>query len=323
MNGLGLTRARMLSLASAGAFAAVVPSARADAQVTPPDLRVGSALIEAQAEAHYAFDTGIFKKRNLNVDIVTSNNGAASSAAVAGGDLQIAATSLIGLAQAYNRGLPFQIVAAGAIFDSRFPSSGLFVAPSSKVEDPKELNGKTIGVGTLKGLDQLLVSVLVDQRGGDSSTLKFVELKPVTTLDALLSGRVDAAHMDNPEYSLAKGQARLIGDGEATVAKTFVGTATFVETVWFATRDWLTANAETARRFRDAIYEAGDWAMANPERAGTFLQQDLKLSTARAAIRFASKQNSTPASYQPLLNAAAKYNFAGAVNASDLLWQGH
>jgi NitT/TauT family transport system substrate-binding protein len=306
----------MLSLTSAGALAALVPALRADAQVAPPPaLRVGSGLIEAQAEAHYALDTGLFKKQNLTIEIVTSNNGAASAAAVAGGDLQIAATSLIGLAQAYNRGLPFQILAAGAIYDSRFPSSGLLVAPSSPVTDPKELNGKTIGVGTLKGLDQLLVSYLIDSRGGDSSSLKFVELKPVTMLDALLSGRIDAAQMDNPEYSRAKGQARLIGDGEAAVGKTYV------ETVWFATRDWLAANADTGRRFRDAIYDAGDWAMANPDAAGALLQQDLKLSTARAATRFSSKRNATLASYKSLLDVAAKYNFINAVNASDLVWK--
>jgi NitT/TauT family transport system substrate-binding protein len=274
-------------------------------------------LIEAQAQAHYAYDQGIFKAHGLDVDVQTNNNGAANSAAVASGDLQIAATSTISVAQAFNRGLPFVVIAPGGIHDSRYPGSGAFVAPDSKIQTPKDLNGKTIAVATAKGLDQLLASALVDKHGGDSSTLKFVELKPVTMVDALLANRVDAAYMDDPEYSNAKARARLIGDGEAAVGDAFV------ETVWFTTKDWLAKNPDAARRFRDAIYDAGDWAMANPDRAGVLLQQDLKVTQTRGSQRFATRANTTMASYQVLLDAAAKYSLIPATKASDLLWQPH
>jgi NitT/TauT family transport system substrate-binding protein len=305
------TRGRFLASSSAAALAALACPAIGAAAVP---LRVGSALIEAQAQAHYALDMGFFKANNLDVEVVTSNNGAASAAAVAGGDLQIAVTSVLGLAQAVNRGLPFSIIAPGGIHDSRYPGSGLFVAANSAVQSPKDLNGKTIGVGTLKGLDQLMTCVLIDKVGGDASSLKFLELKPVSMVDTLESGRVDAAFIDNPEYSFAKGRARLIGDGEDALAKSFV------ETVWFANRDWLAKNADTARRFREAIYAAGSWAMANPEPAGAVLVRDLKVQYPKASVRFADRHSITTESYQVLLNAGTKYSYIPPTKAEDLLW---
>jgi NitT/TauT family transport system substrate-binding protein len=308
-----LSRARMLACSAAVPLSAALRPLAGLAQ-SDPSLRVGSALIEAAAQAHYAADMGIFKANKLDVEVVPNNNGAASAAAVAGGDLQIAVISLVGFVLAANRGLPFLIVAPGGISDAGYPGSGLVVAQNSKLESPKDVNGKTVGVSALRGLDQMLTSVLVDKRGGDATTLKFVEVKPASMLDALDAGRIDAAYMDNPEFSVAKSRARVLGLGEPEVAKSFV------LTVWFAKRDWLANNPETAHRFQDAIYAAGAWSMANPDRAGALLQQDLKSNQSRASQRFALKKSTTLNSYQALLDVAAKYGFIAPTNAKDLLW---
>ena len=307
------SRARFLASSAALAAAGFGTLHAADAQTAVP-LRVGSGLIEPHMQAHYAYDMGFFKKHGLDVEVQTMANGSASAAAVAGGDLKIGVTSLLGFAQAFKRGLPFLAIAPGGIHDSRHPASGVMVAPDSKLASPKDLNGKTVAVATANGLDQLLTSVLVDKNGGDSSTLKFVELKPVIMTEAILAGRVDAACMEDPEFTSAKTRTRSLGDGEDAIAKMFV------ETVWFASRDWLDKNEDTAKRFRDAIYEAGEWAMVNPDRAGVFLQQDLKLTQQRATEQFALRGKIALSDYQVLLDAAAKYKMIAATNAADLLW---
>jgi NitT/TauT family transport system substrate-binding protein len=282
---------------------------RGGAQALP--LTVGAGLIEPQAQAYYARANGFFKARGLDVDIVVSANGAATSAAVAGGSMQIGITSVLGLAQAVGRGLPFVTFAPGGIHDSRFPASGLLVLPDSKLASAKDLGGKTVAVSTAKGLDQLVVSVLVGKLGGDVSAVKFVEMRPPEMLVALQAGRIDAANLEDPEFTAARSKTRMLGDGEDAVGKLFV------ETTWFATRDWLAQNLDTARRFRDAVIAGGTWAMANPVPAALILQRDLKTETLRATQRFGTRFNL--ADYQLLLDAAAKFKFINPTDAGTMV----
>jgi len=62
--------------------------------------------------------------------------------------------------------------------------------------------------------------------------------------------------------------------------------------------------------------------MANPDRAGTILQAHLKVDQPKATQHFATKKATTPASYQVLLDAAAKYGVLPPTNIKDLLWTG-
>jgi len=74
---------------------------------------------------------------------------------------------------------------------------------------------------------------------------------------------VDAANLEDPEFTAARSKLRMLGDAEDAVGNIFV------ETTWFTTRDWLTQNLATARLFRDAVVAAG-LAMANPHRRRWF-----------------------------------------------------
>ena len=303
-----LSRTAVLRTAAGALTAAALPL-RAVAQAAP--LTVGSGLIEPQAQAYYARAQGYFKQHGLDVNVIVSANGAATTAAVAGGSMQIGITSVLGLAQAVNRGLPFATFAPGGIHDSRYPASGLLVLPDSKLTSAKDLAGKTVAVSTLKGLDQLVVAVLVDKLGGDASSVKFIEMRPPEMLAALQAGRIDAINLEDPEFAAARNQTRMLGDGEDAVGKLFV------ETTWFATRDWLVKNADLARKFRDAVAAAGVWAMANPDAAALVLQRDLKSSTTHASQRFGTRFNL--ADYQLLLDAAAKFKFITPTTASDMV----
>lgn len=296
--------------AGASAFAAAAWPPALRAQIAAP-LMVGAGLIEPQAQAYYARANGFFKARGLDVTIVTSANGAATTAAVAGGTLQVGITSVLGLAQAIGSGLPFATFAPGGVHDSRYPASGLLVLPDSKLASAKDLSGKVVAVSTLKGLDQLVVSALIDKLGGDVGSVKFVELRPTAALAALQAGRVDAINLEDPEFTAARSSTRFLGDAEDAVGKLFV------ETTWFATRDWITKNADAARKFRDAVIAGGTWAMANPLPAALVLQQDLKVTTTRATQRFGSRFNL--ADYQLLLDAAAKFKFINSTNAADMV----
>jgi NitT/TauT family transport system substrate-binding protein len=282
---------------------------------TGSTINVGAGLIESHAEGYYAVENGFFKQRGLSVQMHSLRNGAAIAAAVTGGDLQIGCSTVLQLAQAHTRGIPYVIICPGGVHDGRFVHTAeIVVAADSPITNAKDLSGKTIAVSTLNGLDQLATSALIDKAGGDSSTTKFVEIPPSATVEALVQGRVGGASIQDPELSAAGPRIRRLGDGLDAIAKIFVTTA------WFTTTDWLAKNKDSARRFSDAIFAAGTWAMANPEKAATVLAKYLNFKEPRSIQPFATKRDfgATTA----LLTTAAKYKLVASVNAGDFVWDG-
>lgn len=293
---------------------AVLFGTPANAQAAP--VRIAAGQIAPQAEAYFAEDQGFFQKHGLNAVVTGFRGGAANAAAVAGGTMDIGVSSVLQLAQAYTHGVPFTLIAAGGVHESRYRAADLLVKTGSPFASAKDLNGKIIGVSSLSGLDELVVRALIDKAGGDASTAKFVELPPVSQLAAITQGRVDAVNMEDPERqaALATGTLRSLGDAEDAIA------TTFPETAWFTTASWLNANKDTARRFAAAIYDAGAWAMQNPGPAGAILAQYLKIDNTSSKQRYALALRVHD--IQPLLDAAARYKFVPAMTADSLVWNG-
>jgi NitT/TauT family transport system substrate-binding protein len=307
------TRAAWLG-SGAAALGAFALGTRAQAQ-TPAAINVGAGLIESHAEGYYAQELGFFKQRRLDVTMHTLRNGAAIAAAVAGGDLQIGCSTVLQLAQAHARGLPYVIVVPAGVHDGRYVhTASIVVAADSAIAGPKDLAGKIVAVSTLGGLDQLATLALIDRSGGDSSATRFVEIPPSAMVEALAAGRVAAASIEEPELSAAGTRVRRIGDGLDAISKVFVTTA------WFTTNDWLAANKDVARRFSDAIFAAGAWAMANPEKAATVLAKYLNFKEPRSIQPFATKRDF--GAMAALMTTAARYKLVPAVNARDFVWDG-
>lgn len=279
-------------------------------------IKIAAGQIDAQAEAYYAQDQGYFRKRGLSTSITTFHNGAAGAAAVAGGDAHIGVSSVLQLAQAQAHNVPFVIIAPGGIHESPYHVSGLMVAAASPIVSAKELNGKTVAVASLNGLDGLKVRALIDRAGGDSSTVKFVEIPPSATIEALVQGRIAASNVEDPERTTAlrSGVARSLGDGEDAIG------ARFVQTGWYTTNAWLAANKDAARTFAAAIYQAGSWATDAPDKAALILQKYLGVTGSPSAQRFATAMR--VADFQPILNSGARYGLIPVTSAATLVWDG-
>ena len=102
--------------------------ARVAGAQTPVAMRVGTTGNDTYSEVYYAAEQGYFGRAGLNVDISTFNNGAAGSAAVASGAIDVGVSSPLQVAQAFARGIPFVLVAAGALNTEKEPSALLCVA---------------------------------------------------------------------------------------------------------------------------------------------------------------------------------------------------
>jgi NitT/TauT family transport system substrate-binding protein len=231
--------------------------------------------------------------------------------------MQIGVSTVLQLGQAHVHGVPFVILAAGAVHDSKYVNAGLLVPSGSPITNAKELTGRVVGSSSLNGLDQLSIRTLVDKAGGDSSLVKFTELPPDSQFAALLQGRVDAVNMQDPsrQAALDSGKVHMIAIGDDAIGPVFVQTA------WFTTTTWLAANKDVAKRFAAAIYEAGDWAMRNPSKAADVLTKYLKTAPIPTNQRYASKLNLRD--FQVVLDAAVKYNMLPAISAAGFVWDGN
>jgi NitT/TauT family transport system substrate-binding protein len=312
-----MTRRRRLLEIGAAACSMLVAGRRA--AWAQSALHLGISPFEAHADAYYAQDNGLFKKAGLDVDIQQFNGGATVIAAIVGGSLQIGAGSPLPLASARQRGVRVVLVAPGYIYESNAstPIDALAVAANSPYRTGRDLNGKTIAVAGVRSVAQLAAFSWIDRNGGDSSTVKAVELPQNAMADAVADGRVDAAEIGDPALSagIDNGKVRIIGKAYEAIAKRL-----FAST-WFATEDWADRNADVIRRFTGAINDASAWAVKNPEAAAQVLQKYMKVTFTRAHEYHARTLD--PALIQPLLDAAARYKILERpMDAHEIIWSG-
>jgi NitT/TauT family transport system substrate-binding protein len=294
-------RAALLALALA------LSTSTATAQ-TPAGLvtvRCASNAADDLTPVLYAQRAGLFARAGLNVELTRMNSGAAVSAGVLGGSLDIGKSSLLPIITAHARGLPLVLVAPGELWLTNAPISGLVVLKTSSITSGKDLNGKNVAVVALKDLTDTGTRAWVDQHGGDSTTLHMVELPSSSALAALTEGRVDAANISNPFFSnvVASGKVRVIGHPDDAIAKRFLITG------WFATSDYVRKNRSVVERFAQVVRQAA--AYTNKHHAET-VEMIASFSGMDPAVigsmtRATVADGIDPRDIQPLIDTAAKY----------------
>lgn len=307
-------RGAWLAGTGASIAATVIAGRHAAFAQTGPVVRIAGGSTEGLCEAYYAEELGLFKKGGLNTEVRVLASAAPMASAVASGDLHIGTNNVLSIGQAYARNIPFVIIASASVHDKRYPNSQVVVAKQSPITSPKDLGGKSVGVSTLSGLEALSVRALIDQSGGDLSTVKFVEMGARLVPEAIVAGRIDAGVLAEPDLSANKDRTRSLGSGDDAISPHTVQTA------WYCMRPWLDANKDAARRFVDAIYAAGAWATANPEKAALVLKKYIQIDEPRAYAHFSPKQDAP--GIQVVFDAAAKYKFLPTISAADFTWDG-
>ncbi len=304
-----LSRARALALASA---AALTPLA-ARAQNAP--IRLGAANNEPNAYAFFAHDAGFFDKVGLNVDISILQNGAAIGAAIAGGSLDIGMSSPFVFMNARRHGLPYTVIAPGALYEASDPNGALVVLPNSPVRGGKDLDGATIGGITVGAMDELAIRSWIDQNGGDSRTVKVIEVPSSSMVAAMEQGRLNAALLPEPQLTAAGNRVRQIGRGYDAIAKTLM------ISVWFTTYTWAQNHPDEQKKFYDAMTQTAVWAASNRVRAAQILEKWTKIQVPE--IHTLSARRYDPALIQPICDAALRYKMIETpMNAKDFFWNG-
>jgi NitT/TauT family transport system substrate-binding protein len=222
-------------------------------------IRIGASAIGDIIVALWGAQSGIFQKYGLDVEIERMNSSAAITAAVVGGALEMGKASLFGLVLAYAKGLPVVLEAASALYSSATPDAALLVAKDSPIQTARDLNGKIMASASLGDLFTTMNAAWMDQNGGDSRTLKYVELPGTAAAAAIAAGRVDAGMIAYPSLSeaLNSGKCRVLAYPENVLGKTSLATA------YFCTADYASKNGPSLARFRKALDEAYVYVMAH------------------------------------------------------------
>jgi len=307
----------MTSAALAASAALPWPAA---AQAPALDLRVAANANDTFAPAYYAQDEGFFTRNGLNVDLQTIANGAAITAAVVGGTIDVGVAVPVTIAGAFLRGLPVVMIAAGALSVASVPNTRLCVPDDSPLKTAKDFEGKTIAINALGVGLELAPFVWLTVNGADKSKVKLVEL-PFSEMGlALERHTVDAAVITEPAFTVAakENHIKMFANVNTAIAPTYVSSC------WFSTRPFAQAHPEHIHRFVRAIYDAQKWANGHQDASAEILTKYSKLdiSLTRSMTRAHYAEQLRASDIQPFLDISAKYGGLPAhVSATDLIYQ--
>ncbi len=290
-------------------------TARAQSSAT---IRAAMIPIEPASSIYYAADNGFFTKAGLDVQITQNPSSPAAAAAVASGTYDVAYATISTLAVAHSRNLPFVAIAPGIMTQPGEIAGAIMIPVNSPIKTAKDFNGKTFGCAGLGTIAEYQPRAWIDKYGGDSSTVKFVEMPFPEQIPAMNSGRVDAAYLVEPFITIGtkSGTIKLLTTGDDAIAPRFLSTA------WYATSQWASAHPDLVARFAAAMLEAARWANANQDKVVPILSKYLKADPAltAAAHRAVFAEHLVPADMQPWINVTARYAKFPAFPATELIY---
>lgn len=311
-----LTRLRAVhAIAAAATSPWWIDAAQAQA---PATIRAAMIPIEPASSIYYAAANGFFAKAGLDVQITQNPSTPALAAAVASGTYDIAYAPISTLAVAHARGLPFVVIFPGVITIPGLITGAIMVPVASTIKTAKDFNGKTLGTAGLGTIAEYQPRAWIDKNGGDSSTVRFIEIPFPETAAALTAGRVDAAYMVEPFLTVATktNVARVLVTGDEAIGTRFLSTA------WYTTSQWANAHPDLVTRFVSAMSEAARWGNANQDKVVPILAKELKADPAMAAAshRPLFGERLVLAELQPWIDVTAHYAKFPAFPASALAY---
>jgi NitT/TauT family transport system substrate-binding protein len=268
-------------------------------------IRLTSAAGDDLRPILYAQKAGLFKRAGLNVTITLANSGATVAQAVVGGATDIGKGTITSIIAAHARGIPVVLVTPSMIYRKDAPTSGVVVNANSALRTARDLQGKVIACSALGGIAYLGLRAMVDDQGGDSELIKFIELPGAAVPLAVEQGRVDAGVTEEPYLteSIRSGKVRLLLDMLDGYPHPVL------EAAFFAMRDYVTQHHEAVRLFTRVVADAARYT--NTHEAET-VPLFVALSGMDPRLAAQMHHSYTPPSFdaseiQPVIDLAAKY----------------
>lgn len=307
-----MKRRLFVSIASA---ATVLPVA-ARGQ-TPIPIKIGIIPAEICGQIIYGVEGGFFSRAGLDVQTQTFTSGGAIAAALAGGAVDIGMVDLTSMINAHVHGIPFIGLAPALVNSSASPTFGIVVRGDSEIRVAKDFEGKSIGVNGLNNIAQVSAMAWIDNNGGNSKLVKFVELPLPAKAAAIKAGTIDASLDTEPflTYGLDQGFRAFFMEVKPIASP-------YLLDFFASTRDWAQHNAPAAAKFIAATRETSIWANANRPLTAPMLAKATRipLEVVQRMRRGVFAVNNDPKLVQPVIDAVARYGIiAKAFPATELI----
>ncbi|MCY1159286.1 MAG: thiamine biosynthesis protein [Citricoccus sp.] len=235
---------------------------------------VGVLPIAPSVAVQYGVEEGIFEKHGIEVELSTSNAGAAMLPAVANEQIHFGVGNPNSVMNANDRGLDMKIVAgySNSLAEGE-DIAGVVTTKDSGIQGWEDLAGKTVSVNALKTQGDLTIMEAVSKAGGDPAAIKFSEM-PFQDMPAQLErGNTDAIWVPEPflTSSLADENNQLVG---YSFQDSVPGMPTMVT---FSSGKFTEENPELTQRFADAMTESLAAADEDPDGARALLPEFINL----------------------------------------------
>ncbi len=196
-------KARVLRPVTRGAILSLLFSLGwAPEQALAQDKLVGvhSAQSMSQSMPWIAIEAGLFKKYALDFQLVHIPSSPTVTAAMLGGDAEVALTGGEGILRAYVQGAT-DFVFIGSVKNVLTHS----ILAKPEIKTPEDLRGKKIGINRIGSNPHYFAVQVLRQKGVDPQEVQFIQSGgPLETTAALLSGALDAAAMAPPADARTK-----------------------------------------------------------------------------------------------------------------------
>jgi NitT/TauT family transport system substrate-binding protein len=254
----------------------------------------------------YGVQEGFFKDRKLDVQVTPSQGGATVVPAVVSGDTDIAGSNLVSVLLAQGKDIPVKIVAPGTFVrgDRKQDFSAILVTGDSDIRSPKDLEGKTLAVNTLKNVAEVTAKASLSKQGVDVDKIELAEVDFPDMNGALAEGRVDAAFQIEPFVSLG------LKEGHRIIDRPYVGTKPGLQIgCYFTSEQYLNENEDVVERFRQGVADTADAIAQDPTAFREFLPEasEIPPPAAQKAILPAWKADNDQASLDLTAELMARY----------------
>jgi NitT/TauT family transport system substrate-binding protein len=299
-------RARFLAAIAAGTASSFFggPNAVAQPASTVIQLRLGATSSDDSVSVVYAQKAGLFGKAGLDVQIDRQNSGAAVAAAVASGAYAFGKSSLPSLIEAHERGVPFVLVAPGALYDPRAPYAAVLVGKDSPIRTGRDANGLTFSVAALSDLGHVALQAWVDKDGGDSKSLHFVEIPFSAVAVAVEQGRIAGGELSEPTMAsaLATGKFRILNTGISIAPSYYI-------TAWFTTSEYSAKHPDVVRSFARVVAASAAYTNAHHAETAQIMADytSVPLPVIMQMTRAVEGTRLIETQIQPLIDASLKY----------------
>jgi NitT/TauT family transport system substrate-binding protein len=194
----------------------------------------------------------------------------------------------------------------------------VMVPKASSIRTGADFNNKTVAIVAVKTMQHAAFLAWIDKHGGDSKTVKFIEVPFPEMITALDGGRVDAAIPVEPFASAGHANNRVLGSVYEAMPPRFLLYGLV------ATDRWLQEHQDLATKVAGVIRRSTLWANAHHKESAAMLVRLMKVDPAIAGsmARAAFGTSLEPSMLVPVIDVMVKYGILQkAIDPNELIWR--